>query len=211
MPSPNGLFYAESVSIRPGERVLDVGTGSGVLAIMAALRGARVEATDTDRRAIQAAEKNAQLNGVSVDFHLGALFAGITGAFDAILANLPNEIVAPAHLAKLGEAEARVFAGGERGNEVILSLIAEAARHMHASSRVYLPVHTLTDHHATLRAALRGFTARLVSLSPLPVKPFVTEHLAFYRKLDEEGVIHIYREGDRWFSYGYVYELTKAA
>jgi release factor glutamine methyltransferase len=208
MPSPNGLFYADSVTVHANERVLDIGTGSGILAITASLLGASAEATDTDPRAIAATRRNAELNGVSVRTHLGVLFAAAEGPFDVIVANLPNEIVAPAHLAHLSATEARVFAGGERGNEVILALLAQAAMYMHERSRLYLPVHSLTDYHGTLRAALAGYRARLVSVAPLPVKSFVMEHLEFYRALDESGMIHIFTDGERWFSYGYVYELT---
>ena len=207
MPSQNGLFYAESVTVHAGERALDVGTGSGVLAVMAAKLGATVDATDVDPRAVAAAEHNARLNGVDVRVHLGALAAGLEGPFDVILANLPNEIVAPAYLARLSPEDARVFAGGERGNELILALLAAAGRLMHARSRLYLPVHSLTDYHATLAAAIGGYRARLVSLAPLPAKPFVGEHLEFYRALDERGVVHIFTDGARWYSYGYVYEL----
>jgi methylase of polypeptide subunit release factors len=207
MPSQNGLFYAESVTVRAGERVLDIGTGSGVLAIMAAKLGATVDATDVDPRAVAAAQRNARLNGVDVRVHLGALAAGLDARVDVILANLPNEIVAPAHLARLSAEDARVFAGGERGNELILALLGAAGRLMHRRSRLYLPVHSLTDYHATLAVALRDYRARLLSLAPLPAKPFVAEHLEFYRALDERGVVHIFTDGERWYSYGYVYEL----
>lgn len=51
-----------------GKRVLDVGTGSGLVAIAAAMRGASsVIATDIDARAVAAARENAALNGVSIE------------------------------------------------------------------------------------------------------------------------------------------------
>jgi methylase of polypeptide subunit release factors len=208
MPSPNGLFYAEAVDVRSGERVLDIGTGSGVLAVLAAKAGGRVEATDTDPRAIAAARRNAHLNGVEIGFRLGSLFAGLPDRYDVILANLPNEIVPPAHLAGLDGADARVFAGGALGNELILALLDEAWGHMHAGSRLYLPIHTLTDYHATLTAALGRYRLRLVSLSPLKVKSFVTDHLEFYRQLDEAGTIRIFQRDGGWYSYGYIYEAS---
>src|SRR2546423_11624451 len=98
-PTPHGLFYANAAYVRTGERVIDIGTGSGVIAIAAAKMGARVVATDVDPRAVAAAERNAALNGVSIETSVGELFAGATGAFDVILATLPNELVGPKYLA----------------------------------------------------------------------------------------------------------------
>ncbi|HEX2092109.1 MAG TPA: 50S ribosomal protein L11 methyltransferase [Longimicrobiaceae bacterium] len=212
MPTENGMFYSRSIRVRPGERVIDVGTGSGVLAIAAARVGARACATDTDARAVAAALRNARLNRVEIECQTAQFFGGFEGPFDVVLANLPNEIVAPAHLAGLDPVDARVFAGGEGGNEHLLALLREAPAHMHAGSRLYLPVHSLTDYHGTLRAAMDGYEVRLVDLSPLPVKPFVRENLDFYRALDDAGIAHIYRAPDgQWHSYGYVYELTLPA
>jgi methylase of polypeptide subunit release factors len=208
IPSPNGLFYAGHLRVRPGERVIDIGTGSGILGIWAAKAGARVVVTDTDPRAVAAARANAVLNGVELDARVGSLFADATDRFDAILANLPNEIVAPAYLAELDPRDAATFAGGELGNAAIISLLATADRYMHERSRLYLPVHSLTDYHDTLRHALLHYGVRLIGVNALPVKPFVTAHLGYYRGLDAAGVITIFERDGQWYSWGYVYELA---
>jgi methylase of polypeptide subunit release factors len=210
-PSPHGMFYARSPRVEGGERVIDVGTGSGVLGIAAAKRGARVVATDVDGRAITAAEHNARLNGVRLETHLGPLFAGVTGTFDVILANLPNEIVAPVHLTSLPAEDARTFAGGAGGNEHLLALLAAAPAYMTPTSRLYLGVHGLTNYRGTLRAALDGYRVRLLDLEPLPVKEFVLQSLDFYQALARRGVIELFQDADgRWSSYGYLYELQRA-
>jgi release factor glutamine methyltransferase len=207
-PTPHGMFYARSPHVTDGERVIDIGTGSGVLAIAAARRGARVVATDVDARAVAAAEHNARLNGVEIETRIGPLFADATGTFDAILANLPNEIVAPAYLASLPPEDARTFAGGEKGNEQLLALLATAPPYMTHSSRLYLGVHGLTDYHNTLRTALASYRLCLLDISPLPVKPFVTESLPFYQELARRGMIDLFQDEEgQWSSYGYVYEL----
>ena len=208
MPTPHGLFYARSPHVADGERVIDIGTGSGVLGIAAAKRGARVVATDVDARAVAAAEHNARLNGVEIETRVGPLFAGVSGTFDVILANLPNEIVAPAHLASLSPEDARTFAGGEKGNEQLLALLAAAPPHMTHSSRLYLGVHGLTDYHNTLRTALASYRLCLLDISPLPVKEFVTASLPFYQELARRGMIDLFQDAEgQWSSYGYVYEL----
>ena len=77
---------------------------------------------------------------------------------------------------------------------------------MNINSRLYLPIHTLTDYHQTLEVALQNYKLRLVSLTPLPVKSFVTENLGFYRQLNDSGLINIFINQGVWYSYGYVYE-----
>ena len=67
-----------------GKRVLDFGCGSGVVAIAAALAGAaQVIACDIDPLALQATQRNAQLNGVSLT--LTDDYFGITGDVDLII------------------------------------------------------------------------------------------------------------------------------
>ena len=207
-PSANGSFYAHSIKINKGEAVIDIGTGSGVLAIFAAKLGAITCATDIDDYAIETAGRNALLNRVSIEFSRGLLFAGFERKFDVILANLPNEIIHPTYLDSVGEERAKTFDGGEKGNKHILELLKVARSYMHRDSRLYLPVHTLTDYHETLRAALANYEAKLIAAEQLPTKEFVEENLDFYLKLNEAGVIRIFLRAGKWHSNGYIFELS---
>jgi ribosomal protein L11 methyltransferase len=75
--------------LRPGDRVLDVGTGSGILAIAAARLGAeRVLALDIDPQAVKAARQNAEANGVAVEVGEGTLPDAEAGELDLIVANI---------------------------------------------------------------------------------------------------------------------------
>jgi ribosomal protein L11 methyltransferase len=78
-----------------GKRVIDVGTGSGVLAIVAARLGAAlVTGIDADADAVGSARENAARNGVIVDLRvadvadLEALGPGVGATYDVVLANL---------------------------------------------------------------------------------------------------------------------------
>lgn len=76
-----------------GRTVLDVGTGSGILAIAAAKSGAaRVVAVDNDPLAVQAATANALRNDVRVEVSLGSA-ADVGGVFDVVLANLVADVL----------------------------------------------------------------------------------------------------------------------
>jgi ribosomal protein L11 methylase PrmA len=82
-----------------GPRVLDVGTGTGIIGIAAAVLGAdRVIAIDTDPEACEAATKNLALNRV-VDrvevFHGGLEALGPVVRFDLIVANLDTKSLGP--------------------------------------------------------------------------------------------------------------------
>lgn len=85
-----GLALARHVLARPtcvaGKRVLDLGTGSGLVAIAAAMAGARrVIAADVDRYAVVAAELNAAINGVRIETLLEDLTAGPAPDVDIVL------------------------------------------------------------------------------------------------------------------------------
>jgi ribosomal protein L11 methyltransferase len=71
-----------------GWRMLDFGSGSGVLAIGAARLGAEVDAIEIDAAAIAEAERNAQLSGVSDRIHCSRTLDGVTGPCALVVANI---------------------------------------------------------------------------------------------------------------------------
>ena len=80
--------------VGPGVRVLDVGCGSGALAISAALLGARVTAIDIDSDAAVATAANAARNGVTIETSTTPLVA-VAGPFDVVVANMTNGALGP--------------------------------------------------------------------------------------------------------------------
>jgi len=102
------------LSARPRAAVLDVGTGSGLLAIAAARLGAaRVAGNDNDPVAVRVARENAALNGVAPDLNERDV-GGQRGPFDVILANiLANTLceLAPAIAAQLAPGGVVLLSG----------------------------------------------------------------------------------------------------
>ncbi|WP_420706749.1 methyltransferase [Streptomyces sp. NRRL S-1824] len=75
-------------SIGPGMDVLDLCTGSGVLALQAARLGAQVTAVDISRRAVISARLNASLAGLPVSVRRGDLFSVLPERrFDVLVSN----------------------------------------------------------------------------------------------------------------------------
>ncbi|MDR0478768.1 MAG: 50S ribosomal protein L11 methyltransferase [Burkholderiaceae bacterium] len=99
---------------QPGQRVLDYGCGSGILAIGAALHGARqTDAVDIDPAAVQATRDNAQANGVAEVIAAG-LPDMACGGYDVVLANIlatPLKLLAPLLAAHVADGGALVLAG----------------------------------------------------------------------------------------------------
>jgi release factor glutamine methyltransferase len=115
-------------------RILDVGTGSGVIALTLAAQfpGAEVHAVDVSVEALALANENAAGLGLEgrVRFTQGHLLAPVEGSFDLIVANLPY--VATADRVTLsrevGHDPERALFGGANGDEMVRELITEAPR-----------------------------------------------------------------------------------
>jgi ribosomal protein L11 methyltransferase len=95
-----------------GQRVLDYGCGSGILAIAAALFGATsVDAVDIDPAAVEAAQANAAANGARITTGLPDL---ATGRYRTVLANIlatPLKVLAPLLCAHVAPGGSLVLAG----------------------------------------------------------------------------------------------------
>ena len=96
-PSTQLCLEALEDLVRPGARLLDVGTGSGILAIAAARLGAaEVLAVDIEEVAVRTARENVALNGADaiVRVQAGSIDGEPLGLFDGVLANILAEVIA---------------------------------------------------------------------------------------------------------------------
>jgi release factor glutamine methyltransferase len=139
---------------RPGRpRILDVGTGSGCLAVTLALeiQGGRVFATDLSLAAVAVARTNARRLGAGVSFAAGDLTSHVEGTFDVVVANLPY--VTDADIGGLPVEILRyeprlALAGGKDGTDLLKLLLAELPRLLAAGG------HALLEMGPCQRAAL---------------------------------------------------------
>ncbi|MDR2168437.1 MAG: 50S ribosomal protein L11 methyltransferase [Clostridiales bacterium] len=106
-----------------GENVLDIGCGSGILAIIALLLGAgRAVAVDIDPAAAKMAGINAELNGVSLEAHCGNILSGfdVGGPYEVIVANIVADVII-----KLARSAAQLLVAG--GKFIVSGIIKERA------------------------------------------------------------------------------------
>ncbi len=96
-PSEDTFLLAEASGPVRG-RVLELGTGSGLIAVLCARLGAEVVATDINPHAVRLARANAARNGVSIEALEADLFEGVSGRFDLVVFNPPYLPTAPEDL-----------------------------------------------------------------------------------------------------------------
>src|SRR5882757_7942972 len=106
------------------ERALDIGTGSGVQAMLSARQAREVVATDVNPRALAFAELNAALNGfTNIECRLGSLFEPVEGeTFDVITSNAPF-VVSP-------ENRWAYRDGGLEADQFSELIVREASKHL---------------------------------------------------------------------------------
>jgi len=93
-PGDDTELFVKLFTVHPGESVLDVCTGSGVIAVFAAYKGAKkIVATDINPDAVKCAKDNAKFHGFSdiIDVRLSDMFGSVEDyeKFDVITVNLP--------------------------------------------------------------------------------------------------------------------------
>jgi release factor glutamine methyltransferase len=138
-----------------GGAVLDVCSGSGALAVAAALAGARsVTAVDVSARAVLTARLNARLNGVRVEAVRGDLLDAVPGRrFDVIVSNPPYLPSEADELPPRGRA--RHTEAGAGGRTLLDRLIDAAPRHL-APGGVLLVTHSSVNGEPATLARMRA-------------------------------------------------------
>jgi release factor glutamine methyltransferase len=150
-PSDDTFLMLDALAKVPveGKKVLDVGTGSGILSLFCAARGAHVTATDVNELCLQNAQKAARALGLSIRVILSDLFSNVQDQFDVIIFNppyLPSSTI-----------EDRAVDGGPDGTALSKRFLRNLADHLERYGTALLLVTSLNDSASLFSAGIPQF------------------------------------------------------
>lgn len=165
-----------------GARVVDLCTGSGALAVVAARDGAVTTAVDVSRRAVVTARLNARLNDVRIRAVRGDLFAPLAGErFDVIVSN-PPYVPSPSDDLP-GRGQSRGWEAGHRGRGVLDRLCHEAPERLSPGGVVLLVHSSIVGTGETLaQLRARGLEAEVAARQRGPLGPLMRVRAGMLRE-----------------------------
>lgn len=187
-PAEDTFLLADKLDqvIVEGDAVLDIGTGCGILGLIASKKARKVVATDVNPHAVECAKRNAEANKAAskMEVRLGDLFVPILKIekFDVILFNAPY---LPSKTEEKRTWIGRAWAGGRAGRQTIDSFIADAPNYLKESGRILLVQSTLSDIQKTLmRFSDMGLGAKIVAEKKVAFETIVVIQASHLSKMN---------------------------
>jgi len=201
-PTHTSRAIADALEVAPGDTVIDVGCGSGVLSFVAARLGAeRVVGCDLSPEAVNVARENAERLGLDdlVEFRVGNLLEPVSDVMaDVIIGDvsgIPDAVAQVAGWFPDGRA------GGPTGAELPTAMLESLAEVdcLAPGGSLYLPTGTIQAENKILDVAKRIFGA--ANLQPLLQREFPLPDLVAKSKavaaMMKEGILDLRRRGSR--------------
>jgi HemK-related putative methylase len=162
-PAEDTFLFAENLKVKKTDKVLEIGTGTGIIAIISSKKTEKVVAVDINEYAVECTRKNSDINKSNIDVRLGDLFDPVKDEkFDLILFNTPylptNEDE------RVDDELEAAWDGGVDGRVVIDRFIKELTVHLNPGGRVQLVQSSLSNiEETTGRLMELGFEVSLTA------------------------------------------------
>jgi release factor glutamine methyltransferase len=199
-PSTISSLLADALEFKPGAVVVDVGTGSGILSIIAAKLGAsKVYGVDAAAETVEIATANAERHGVSdrVEFAQGDMFEPLDPDLevDVVIGDvsgIPDEIATVSGWFPSG------LSGGPTGAELPMRMIEESKRLLKKGGSLFLPTGSLQDESSILERARSVFgSMKQLAERNIPLPSALAEDPAVLGALRDK-VIALKQRGSRF-------------
>ena len=164
IPAEDSYLLAENLEIKPDQSVLEIGTGSGIVAMYASRLSNNITVTDINFDACELARKNFEDNGIEgIEILFGNLFEPVENRkFDVILFNTPYLPTEDDEV--LDNTINYAFDGGLNGRKVIDLFLNEVGNHLNDGGIVQMIQSSLSGNDETLaRLDEMGFIAEIAA------------------------------------------------
>jgi release factor glutamine methyltransferase len=152
-PREDSYLLIEYVEPMAGQRVLEMGCGSGLLSLHCAKVGAAVVAVDINQKAVDCTRANLERNHLQAQVRRSDLFSEVEGRFDLILFN-------PPYLVGSREDDLdKAWAGGKGGIQILERFLRGGPDHLAPGGRMVVLLSTMMR-EAPLTRALSSFERR---------------------------------------------------
>ncbi|MBP3790835.1 MAG: methyltransferase [Methanobrevibacter sp.] len=162
VPAEDSYLLADNLEIKSGQSVLEIGTGSGIVAMYASRLTDRITVTDINFDACELARKNFEDNNIeNIEILFGNLFEPVENRkFDVILFNTPYLPTEDGDV--IDDTLNYAFDGGLNGRKVIDLFLDEVGNHLNDGGIVQLIQSSLSGNEETLEKLDRlGFIAEI--------------------------------------------------
>lgn len=159
-PSDDSMLLISSFDVSPGEKVLEIGCGSGIVSMHCVLNGGEVTCGDINPKAVALTKRNMEANDLSAVILETDVYSCIDGRFDTIVFNLPYLPVSEE--GKLALA----WSGGNDGLGPLPRLLSDAQEHLLPNGRIIVVISSLMDGDA-LTQLLNEYEVRILNELPL--------------------------------------------
>jgi release factor glutamine methyltransferase len=162
VPAEDSYMLADNLQIKPGQSVLEIGTGSGIVAMYASRLTDNITVTDINFDACELARKNFEDNGIeNIEILFGNLFEPVKNRkFDVILFNTPYLPTEDGDV--IEDTINYAFDGGLNGRKVIDVFLNEVKNHLNDGGIVQLIQSSLSGNEETLEKLDKlGFIAEI--------------------------------------------------
>ena len=200
-PTSTSELIAQTLQIKPGEVVIDLGCGSGFFSVLAAKMGAsKVYAVDVMPQAAALTRRNARRNGVEscVEVFAGSLFEPLPD----VQADLVIDDVSG-----VAEGVARatpwyppaIPSGGPDGAEPTISMLRQVCAYLRPDGRLIFPILSLANEQKIFEAAQQLFAdLRLRARQLFPIPRTLQENLARFKGLMAAKALRLIPRGSRF-------------
>ena len=150
IPAEDSYLLAENLEIKPDQSVLEIGTGSGIVAMYASRLSDSITVTDINFDACELARKNFEANDIEgIEILFGNMFEPVENRkFDVILFNTPYLPTEEGEV--LDDTINYAFDGGLNGRKVIDLFLDEVGNHLNDGGIVQLIQSSLSGNDETL-------------------------------------------------------------